>query len=72
MTILSQYKDIKVTFSQNVLYHMKDDFFCRKKQITQKWLKLGFLREGHTHTHTLIILASILQAPFQVFIYLLR
>ncbi len=27
MTILSQYKDIKVTFSQNVLYHMKDDFF---------------------------------------------
>ncbi len=27
-------KDIKVTFSQNVLYHMKHDF-CRKQQITK-------------------------------------
>ncbi len=30
MTLLSQYsvlKEIKVNFSQNVIYHMKDDFF---------------------------------------------
>ncbi len=35
MTLLSQYsvlKEIKVHFSQNVIYHMKDDFFFFRKQ----------------------------------------
>ncbi len=30
--------NIKVTFSQNVLYHMKHNFFCRKLKITKKCL----------------------------------
>ncbi len=35
--ILVNIKDIKVQFSQNVLYHVKDDFFVyKKKQITKK------------------------------------
>ncbi len=67
MTILSQYKDIKVTFSQNVLYHMKDDLSKSHKN-DLSWV----FSERVTHTHTIIILASILQDPFQVFIYLLR
>ncbi len=39
-------KDIKVKFSQNVLYHMKDDFVCRKQQITNNDFSWVF-REGH-------------------------
>ncbi len=34
--ILVNIKDIKVQFSQNVLYHVKDDFLYKKKQITKK------------------------------------
>ncbi len=36
LLFLVNIKDIKVTFSQNVLYHMEDDLFCKKQQITKK------------------------------------
>ncbi len=34
LLFLVNIKDIKVTFSQNVLYQMEDDF-CTKQQITK-------------------------------------
>ncbi len=40
-------KDIKVTSSQNVLYHMKDDFF-----VVEKSQKTNKQRGTHTHTNT--------------------
>ncbi len=36
LLFLVNIKDIKVTFSQNVLYHMEDDF-CTKQQITKNY-----------------------------------
>ncbi len=37
MTLLN-IKDIKVTFSQNVLYHTKDDFFVENSKSQKKTL----------------------------------
>ncbi len=45
MTLLN-IKDIKATFSQNVLYHMKDDLFVENRN-SQKITLAGIHREGH-------------------------
>ncbi len=41
-------KDINVTFSQNVLYHMKD-YFYRKHQITKKDFSWGGVSQRGSH-----------------------
>ncbi len=45
MTLLSQYKDLKVKFSQNVLYHMKNDFLVENSK-SQKMTLTGFSQRG--------------------------
>ncbi len=44
MTLLN-IKDIKATFSQNVLYHMKDDLFVENRN-SQKITLAGFSQRG--------------------------
>ncbi len=47
MSLLSQYKDIKVTFSQNVLYYMKDDFYFFVENKNSQTMPLaGFSQRG--------------------------
>ncbi len=44
--ILVNIKDIKVQFSQNVLYHVKDDFLYKKKANHKKKTLAGFSQRG--------------------------